>query len=92
MPAAPKVSHQLQNKRALIIGGSSGIGFAVASALIEEGAHVTIASSNQSKVDTAVKRLSDGEQQYNADPKRVQGFTVNLKGPETEVRRGRKRM
>lgn len=86
MPASPKTVGQLTSKRVLIIGGSSGIGFAVASALIEEGAHVIVSSSNQSRVDDAVKRLSDGEQQYNADAKRVQGRTVNLKGPEMEVR------
>lgn len=85
MPAQPKTSHQLQGQKAVVIGGSSGIGFAVASALVEEGVHVVIASSTQSKIDAAVAKLSDPEQQYNADAKRVEGRTVNLKGPEMEV-------
>ncbi|CAO1639115.1 unnamed protein product [Sympodiomycopsis kandeliae] len=84
MPAAPKTSQLLNSSKVVIIGGSSGIGFGVASALIEEGAEVIIASSNQSKVDDAVKRLSDPELQFNADPKRVKGLTVNLKGPQME--------
>jgi hypothetical protein len=77
----------LTGKVALIIGGTSGIGFAVAAALIEEGAHVIVSSSSQSRVDDAVKRLSDPEKQYNADKSRVQGKVCNLKGPEMEVSR-----
>lgn len=47
----------LQGKRVLILGGSSGIGFAVASGCLASGALVHIASSKQEKIDSAVKRL-----------------------------------
>ncbi|KAG8693160.1 hypothetical protein FRC09_010694 [Ceratobasidium sp. 395] len=47
----------LQGKKVVILGGSSGIGKGVAKAAMENGASVVIASSNQSKVDTAVKLL-----------------------------------
>jgi len=67
-----------------VIGGSSGIGFAAARGLIEEGASVVIGSSNQTRVDEAVKRLCDSNEQYNADQNRVKGYTVNLSGPEME--------
>jgi NAD(P)-dependent dehydrogenase (short-subunit alcohol dehydrogenase family) len=68
-----------------IIGGTSGIGFATARGLIEEGAHVFIGSSSQDKVDKAIKRLSDPSEQYNADSSRVGGHTINLKGEDMEA-------
>ena len=52
---------QLEGKRVLVIGGSSGIGFAVAKAALEQGARVTIASSNTEKLHKAVDRLGECE-------------------------------
>jgi NAD(P)-dependent dehydrogenase (short-subunit alcohol dehydrogenase family) len=48
----------LKSKRVVIIGGSSGIGFAIAEGVLLEGASVVVASSNPAKVDAAVRRLS----------------------------------
>lgn len=48
---------KLQNKHVVVFGGTSGIGFAVAEGALASGAQVTISSSNQSRVDEAVKRL-----------------------------------
>lgn len=84
MSARPKATHQLANKTYLVLGGSSGIGFGVASALIEENATVWVASSSASKVEAAVKKLSDPSFQYNSNSKRVSGQIVNLKGEDTE--------
>ncbi|MGN1286796.1 MAG: SDR family NAD(P)-dependent oxidoreductase, partial [Bradyrhizobium sp.] len=47
----------LAGTRVIAIGGSSGIGFAVAALAQERGAEVVIASSSQAKVDAAVARL-----------------------------------
>jgi 3-oxoacyl-[acyl-carrier protein] reductase len=47
----------LKNKTALITGGSSGIGYAIAEAFVEEGANVIIASRDYSNVESAVKKL-----------------------------------
>ncbi|CDS01262.1 hypothetical protein, partial [Sporisorium scitamineum] len=80
-----KTALALRGSKVVIIGGSSGIGFAAASALIEEGASVIIGSSSAERVASAVKRLSDPSAQYNADPSRVSGYPVNLKGPEAEA-------
>ncbi|SNX88065.1 probable conserved hypothetcial protein [Melanopsichium pennsylvanicum] len=77
--ATSKTSALLQGKKVVVIGGSSGIGFSAASAFIEEGATVIIGSSSQSRVDSAIQRLSDPNIQYNADPSRISGHTVNLK-------------
>jgi NAD(P)-dependent dehydrogenase (short-subunit alcohol dehydrogenase family) len=49
----------LQDKRILVIGGASGIGYAVAEAVLANGARVTIASSNRDKVDAASARLGN---------------------------------
>ncbi len=51
----------LQGSKVLVIGGSSGIGFGVARALLGEGAQVTVASSNQARVAAAVERLGGGQ-------------------------------
>ncbi|ROV89670.1 hypothetical protein VSDG_08093 [Cytospora chrysosperma] len=49
---------KLHNKHVLIIGGTSGIGFAVAEASLASGARVTVSSSSQSRVDAAVEKLN----------------------------------
>ncbi|CEH13384.1 Reductases with broad range of substrate specificities [Ceraceosorus bombacis] len=84
MSAQPRYVSQLKGQKAVIIGGSSGLGFAVASALIEEGASVVISSSNRSKLDDAVKRLNDPKLQYNADSSRVSAKLCNLQGEGME--------
>jgi NAD(P)-dependent dehydrogenase (short-subunit alcohol dehydrogenase family) len=48
----------LDGKRVVVIGGASGIGFAVAALSRELGAEVVIASSNPANVEAAVERLS----------------------------------
>jgi NAD(P)-dependent dehydrogenase (short-subunit alcohol dehydrogenase family) len=49
----------LEDARILIVGGGSGIGFAVAQAARAEGARVTIASTNPAKLAAAAGRLCD---------------------------------
>lgn len=53
-----KYTSKLEGKHVLVIGGSSGIGFGVAEAALEHGAFVTISSSNPTRIDGAVQRLS----------------------------------
>lgn len=50
-------SFQLNGKLALITGSSAGIGFAIARALAEAGAHVVINGRNAQKVSDAVQTL-----------------------------------
>ena len=49
----------LENKRVLVIGGGSGIGFAVAEGVVGEGAQAVVASSNTDKVADAARRLGN---------------------------------
>jgi NAD(P)-dependent dehydrogenase (short-subunit alcohol dehydrogenase family) len=50
---------KLQNKIAVITGGSTGIGLATAERFIEEGAQVVITGRNQEALDAAVAKLGD---------------------------------
>ncbi|MGE3691472.1 MAG: SDR family oxidoreductase [Novosphingobium sp.] len=50
----------LDGSKVLVIGGTSGIGLGVARAALAEGARVTVASSNQDRVESAVARLGGG--------------------------------
>jgi NAD(P)-dependent dehydrogenase (short-subunit alcohol dehydrogenase family) len=50
----------LETKRVVIVGGTSGIGLAVARAAIEAGAEVLVASAKQSSVDRALRDLPAG--------------------------------
>ncbi|KAK0619650.1 oxidoreductase [Immersiella caudata] len=52
-----KYADKLVGKKIAVIGGSSGIGFGAASLLLEAGADVTIISSSQEKVNSAISRL-----------------------------------
>jgi NAD(P)-dependent dehydrogenase (short-subunit alcohol dehydrogenase family) len=50
---------RLKNKRALVTGGSSGIGLETARQFLAEGAHVAIAGGDQATLDKARKELGD---------------------------------
>ncbi|WP_426670434.1 SDR family oxidoreductase [Mucilaginibacter sp. McL0603] len=59
--------NQLTGKRVIILGGSSGLGFATAKAAAAEGANVVIVSSNQARIDTALEGLPQGSKGYAVD-------------------------
>jgi len=48
---------QLKDKQALVTGSTAGIGFAIATVLAEEGAHVILSGRSQSRLDAARERL-----------------------------------
>lgn len=51
----------LQNQRAVIVGGTSGIGLATAKLFVSQGAQVIVASRSQEKVDAAVKEIGTAQ-------------------------------
>jgi NAD(P)-dependent dehydrogenase (short-subunit alcohol dehydrogenase family) len=54
----------LENKRVIILGGSSGLGLATAQAAAAEGAEAIIVSSNQQRIDKALKTLPGNSKGY----------------------------
>ncbi|KAF8880092.1 hypothetical protein CPB84DRAFT_1851931 [Gymnopilus junonius] len=71
---------KLANKHVLIIGGTSGIGFGVAEAVLSSGGSVTVSSQRQSSIDSALARL---QASYPNAPK-PRGFTADLSSPAVE--------
>jgi NAD(P)-dependent dehydrogenase (short-subunit alcohol dehydrogenase family) len=72
----------LEHKRIVILGGTSGIGFAVAEASLMQGATVVLVSSNRSKVDGALALLgnskSDGRVADLSDERAVESLFSKL--------------
>ena len=62
----------LANKKIVVLGGTSGIGFAVAEKAAAQGAAIIVASSNEDNVNRAKKLLSGT----------VEGVTVDLASEE----------
>lgn len=75
-----KYSAKLVDKRVLVIGGTSGIGFCVAEAALEYGAQVMISGSRQSKLDNALSRLKSA---YPDKASNIRGQTCDLFEPES---------
>ena len=77
----------LAGKRVIAIGGSSGIGFAVAALAQQQGADVVIASSNQANVDAAVARFDQAALGTPGDPEAQWAAVTALiaAGRETEA-------
>jgi NAD(P)-dependent dehydrogenase (short-subunit alcohol dehydrogenase family) len=66
----------LANKRIVLLGGSSGIGLAVAQQVVEQGAHPVIVSSNAERVQKAVASVGG----------KAEGHTLDL-SDETSIER-----
>ncbi|MDB5110892.1 MAG: family oxidoreductase [Mucilaginibacter sp.] len=71
----------LKGKKVVILGGSSGIGLATAKAAAGEDAKVVIVSSNQERVNNALKELPEGNNGYVVNlnnEQQVQDFFTKL--------------
>ncbi|KAL4798326.1 hypothetical protein BDV19DRAFT_357606 [Aspergillus venezuelensis] len=74
--------NKLKNTRVLLLGGTSGVGYAVARAALEHGASVIVASSSETKVKDAISSLKD---LYPEAPyvNRIAGQKCDLSNDET---------
>lgn len=82
MPDQTKFTNKLHGTRILIIGGSSGLGYAVAEAAIEyKAAKVILSSSRDSRVQSSIQRLKSS---YPSSTTELQGFACNL-GDESSL-------
>jgi NAD(P)-dependent dehydrogenase (short-subunit alcohol dehydrogenase family) len=79
-PPTSKYTSKLHDKRVLVLGGTSGIGFAVAEASIESGAIVVISGSRQPKIDAAMERIKSS---YPDCGTRLSGHACDLANTET---------
>ncbi len=73
----------LKDKRIVVLGGTSGIGFATAEAAAREGAEIVVASSRQASIDRALAALprgASGQQVDFADEQQVHDLFDRL-GP-----------
>jgi NAD(P)-dependent dehydrogenase (short-subunit alcohol dehydrogenase family) len=64
---------QLDGKLTLVSGSTGGIGFAIAKALANEGAHVIVNGRTDSRVEDAIKKL-----QSSGVGGRLEGFAGDL--------------
>ncbi|KAH7391599.1 oxidoreductase [Cadophora sp. MPI-SDFR-AT-0126] len=71
-----KSADKLLNKKVIVVGGTSGIGFGAAQAFLDAGAQVTVISSNQDRVNDAVKRLNSSN---------VSGVVGNVREEESFI-------
>src|ERR1700724_3559902 len=70
-----------ENKRVVIVGGSSGIGLAVAEEAASQGAEVVIVSSKAERVQEAIRSIGGdvrGQAVDVSDEKAVESFFTNL--------------
>ncbi|MFW1308708.1 SDR family NAD(P)-dependent oxidoreductase, partial [Vibrio parahaemolyticus] len=59
----------LNGKTVVVVGGASGVGFAVAQAALDAGAEVMVGSSQTTRIEAAAERLGQG----------ARGITVDVK-------------
>jgi NAD(P)-dependent dehydrogenase (short-subunit alcohol dehydrogenase family) len=81
----------LTGKVALVSGGASGIGKAIAAALVEHGANVVVGSRTQEKVDEAAKELDALRDVSGTDPVAA-GVTLDVQSDASVQHAVRKTM
>ncbi|OJJ07626.1 hypothetical protein ASPVEDRAFT_46892 [Aspergillus versicolor CBS 583.65] len=79
---ALKYADKLRGKSIVIVGGTSGVGFAAAEASLEFGASVVVVSRTQENVDKAVKRL---QASYPAAAINVRGYACDISSEQAEA-------
>jgi NAD(P)-dependent dehydrogenase (short-subunit alcohol dehydrogenase family) len=75
-----KYASKLFEKNVLVLGGTSGIGFAVAEAAWEFQAQVTISGTNQPKIDKKIAEMKASNPA--GEVSKLRGFPCDLANPE----------
>ncbi|KAI9150743.1 Short-chain dehydrogenase/reductase ATR9 [Paramyrothecium foliicola] len=79
---APNYIDKLRGKSIVIVGGTSGVGYAAAEASLEFGANVVVVSRNPGNVDQAVQKL---QASYPAAAMNIRGHACNLSSEQAEI-------
>jgi 3-oxoacyl-[acyl-carrier protein] reductase len=69
----------LAGRKAIVTGGSKGLGFAIAQELVGEGAHVAICSRSEDEVQAAAEKLGENVYAQRADvtdPEQIRDFVA----------------
>lgn len=82
MADAVKYTSKLSGARVLVVGGTSGIGYAVAEACLEHGCSVTISSSQPSRIESGIQRLLKS---YPSAKERLSGHPCDLAAPSADA-------
>ncbi|KAJ5751592.1 hypothetical protein N7520_008509 [Penicillium odoratum] len=77
-----KYTSLLYGKVVLIIGGTSGIGYAIAEGALEHGAFVTVVGSNKTKLENALSKLRESYPSETSNG-HLKGMQADLSCPET---------
>lgn len=64
----------LENKIALVLGGTGGIGLAIAEAFVEAGAKVIIAGTREDKIQKAIGKIGENSKGIQIDLRKVKTF------------------
>ena len=77
---------QLKGKKAVVTGGTAGIGLAIAAMLAEEGAEITIPGRSIKKVSEAIAMLGWSVRGIEADLATAEGTSKLIQEvPETDI-------
>lgn len=76
-----KYLSKLRDKRVLVLGATSGIGYCVAESALEHGACVIISGSRQNRIDSTIERLL---QDYPDAKHRLSGYPCDLLADDAE--------
>lgn len=68
----------LENKIALIVGGTGGIGLGIAEAFIESGAKVIITGSKKERIEKAIEKLGDNARGIQLELQKVNTFEEKI--------------
>jgi NAD(P)-dependent dehydrogenase (short-subunit alcohol dehydrogenase family) len=81
MPDQQKYTNKLKAKRVVIIGGTSGMGYGLAEAILEKGGYVVVTGSRDASVEKTLARLKES---YPSAAARAEGYALSLADEATQ--------